>query len=257
MLPQFSEKHGYSSLITPAKVLEHRRQYGRLPSTPPPKTVIFCYQGRFLQQVLEEMPLKPCDGCFSKLHYFVDYPSVAIGDFGIGSPLIAVKMEELISWGVQEFISIGTAGSLQTKAGIGDIILCEKAIRDEGTSHHYLPATKYIHAPRRMTTKLQNLLKISALPHHVGSTWTTDSFYRQTAEEVKQYQKEGVITVDMEAAALFAVAHFYQVDLGAMFTISDSHADLTWQPHLEDERPQQGLRTLLKIALDATKDVVG
>ncbi len=59
----------------------------------------------------------------------------------------------------------------------------------------------------------------------------------------------------MEAAAMFAVAHVYQVDLGAMFTISDSHADLTWQPHLEDERPRQGLRALLKVALDASSAV--
>lgn len=255
MLPQYGEKHEHSSLITPTKVLDHRRQFGRLPSTPPPKTVIFCYQGRFLKQILEEMAHRQCDGCFSKLYYLTDYPSVAIGDFGIGSPVIAAKMEELITWGVEQFISIGTAGSLQTKVGIGDIVICEKAIRDEGTSHHYLPPTKYIHAPRRMTNKLLNLLKKGSIPHHIGSTWTTDSFYRQTAEEVQHYQKEGVLTVEMEAAAMFAVAHFYQVDLGAMFTISDSHADLTWQPHLEDERPRQGLRALLKVALDASSAV--
>lgn len=253
MLPQFGEKHELSSLITPAKVLEHRRQYGRLPSFAPPKTVIFCYQGRFLNQILEKMPHQQCDGCFSKLFYLNDYPTVAIGDFGIGGPVIAAKMEELISWGVEQFISIGTAGSLQAKVGIGDLIICEKAIRDEGTSHHYLPPSKYIHAPRRMTSKLQNLLKKANLPHHVGSTWTTDSFYRQTAEEVQYFQKEGVLTVEMEAAALFAVAHFHQIDLGAMFVISDSHVDLIWEPHLEDDKPRQGLRTLLKIALEASQ----
>lgn len=252
MLPQYGEKHEHSSLITPSKVMDHRRQFGRFPSTPAPKTVIFCYQSRFLKQVLEEMPNKQCDGCFSKLFYLTDHLSVAIGDFGIGSPLIAAKMEELIAWGVQQFISIGTAGSLQSKVGIGDIVVCEKAIRDEGTSHHYLPPTKYIHAPRRMTNKLQNLLKKASIPYHIGSTWTTDSFYRQTAEEVQYYQKEGVLTVEMEAAAMFAVAHFYQVDLGAMFAISDSHADLVWQPHFEDERPLLGLRSLLKIALEAS-----
>ncbi len=254
MLPQYGEKHEHSSLITPSKVLEHRRQFGRLPSTPPPKTVLFIFQGRFMKQLLEEMPHQQCDGCFSKLYYLKDYPTIAIGDFGVGSPNIATKMEELISWGVQQFIGIGTAGSLQTKVGIGDIVVCEKAIRDEGTSHHYLPPTKYIHAPRRMTNKLHNLLKKENFPCHIGCSWTTDSFYRQTAEEVQHYQKEGVLTVEMEAAAMFAVAHFYQVDLGAMFTISDSHADLIWQPHFEDERPKQGLRALFKVAIEAAKD---
>ncbi len=253
MLPQYGEKHELSSLITASKVLEHRRQYGRLPNSPAPKTVLFCYQGRFMNQALEKMPHQQCEGCFSKLFYLTDYPGVAIGDFGIGGPAMAAKMEEFIAWGVQQFISIGTAGSLQMKANIGDLIICEKAIRDEGTSHHYLPPTKYIHAPRRMTNTLQNLLKKASLPHHIGSTWTTDSFYRQTLEEIQFFQKEGVLTVEMEAAALFAVAHFHQVDLGAMFVISDTHASLEWQPHLEDERIRQGLTSLLNIALEASQ----
>lgn len=253
MIPQFGEKHELSSLITPSQMLEHRRQYGRLPSSPAPKTVIFCYQGRFLNQALEKMPHQQCDGCFSKLFYLTEYPDVAIGDFGFGGPLIAAKMEEFIAWGVQQFISIGTAGSLQPKAGVGDLIICEKAIRDEGTSHHYLPPTKYIHAPRRMTNKLQTLLKKTTLPHHVGSTWTTDSFYRQTAEEVQLFQQEGVLSVEMEAATLFAVAHFHQIDLGAMFVISDTHANLVWQPHNEEDRTRQGLGSLLKIALEASQ----
>lgn len=246
MLPQFGDKHEHSSLTSPTN--------GRLPKSTAPKTVIFCYQNRFFKEILEEMPHQQCDGCFSKLFFLNDYPGVGIGDFGVGAPASALKMEELITWGVQQFISIGTAGSLQTKAGIGDIVVCEKAIRDETTSHHYLPPTKYIHAPRRMTNKLQLQLKKADVPFLIGSTWTTDSFYRQTAEEVSLYQREGVITVEMEAAALFAVAHFYQVDLGAMFTISDAHSDLVWQPRQEDERTAKGLRTLLKIALAASKD---
>jgi uridine phosphorylase len=253
MLPQFGDKHEQTSRVSPSKMLEHRRQFGRLPTRSAPKSVIFCYQSRFFKQILEEMPHQQCDGCFSKLYFLGDHPEVAIGDFGVGAPVAAIKMEELISWGVQQFISIGTAGSLQAKAKIGDIVVCEKAIRDEGTSQHYLPPTRYIHAPRRMTDKLQHQLKKAEIPYLIGSTWTTDSFYRQTAEEVAHYRQEGVITVEMEAAALFAVAHFYQVDLGSMFTISDSHEDLAWQPHLEDERTMKGLHTLLKVALAATK----
>ena len=97
-----------------------------------------------------------------------------------------------------------------------------------------------------MTNKLLHQLKKAEIPYLIGSTWTTDSFYRQTAEEVMHYQQEGVITVEMEAAALFAVRPFLPGHLGAMFTISDSHADLVWQPHLEDERTAKGLQSLLQ-----------
>ncbi len=254
MLPQFGETNENPPLSTPSKLLENRRQFGRLPSSLAPKTVIFCYQSHFFKSVLEKMPHKQCDGCFSKLHFLTNYPGVAIADFGAGAPIAAAKMEELIAWGVLQFISIGTAGSLQTKAKVGDVVICEKAIRDESTSQNYLPAAKYIHAPRRMTNKLQMQLKKADIPFHIGSTWTTDSLYKQTAEEIVLYQKENVLTVEMEAAALFAVAHFFQVDLGALFTISDSHFDLIWQPHHEDERIQKGLQALLQTALAACKD---
>ncbi len=242
MPPQFEEKQECSSLLS-----------RRLPTTSPPKTVIFCYGGDFLKGVLSSLSHKSCDGRFSKLYFLTDYPGVAIGDFGGGAFTIASKMEELITWGVEQFISIGIAGTLQAKAVIGDIVLCEKAIRDEETSPHYLPLAKYIHAPRRMTNKLLQELKKAEHPYHIGSTWTTERFYQQTQEEVQRYQKEGIITVEMQAAALFAVAHFYQVDLGALFTISDSPSDLVWQPHLEEKKVDRSLKILLDIALNATK----
>lgn len=254
MVSPFGKNEEQPSFLSPSKLLEHRQKLARLPTSTVPKTVIFCYQTHFLEKMLDHMPNKQCDGCFSKLYFLSDYPGVAIGNFGIGADVIAPKMEELIAWGVQQFISMGAAGSLQAKAKIGDIIICEKAVRGESTSERYLPPSKYIHAPRRMTNKLQLQLKKANIPFLIGSTWTTDRFYQQTSEEIVHYQKEGVLTVESETAALFAVAHFYQVDLSAVFTISDSHLDLLWQPHMEDEATERKLHILLKVALAASKE---
>jgi uridine phosphorylase len=240
--------------ISPSKLAENRQKLARLPNASAPKTVIFCHEDHFLKKMLSHMPHRQCDGCFSKLYFLSDHPGIAIGNFGMGAPVIAPKMEELIVWGVDQFISMGTAGSLQTKAKIGDIIVCEKAVRGESTSQHYLPPSQYIHAPRRMTNKLQSQLKKANIPFLIGSTWTTDRFYEQTNAEIVHYQKEGVLTVESETAALFAVAHFYQVDLSAIFTISDSHSDLLWQPHFEHEATERNLHTLLKVALAASKE---
>jgi uridine phosphorylase len=240
MLPQFGETPHCSS---PA-----------IPTFAAPKIVILCFQNPFLKQMLKETPHKQCDGCFSKLFFLEDFPEVAVGSFGGGAPIVAANVEKLIAWGVEQFISIGTAGSLQEKAKIGDLVICEKAIRDEGTSHHYLPPTKYIHAPRRMTNKLQHHLKKAELPYLIGSSWTTDRLYHQTMDEIDHYQKEGIITVEREAAALFAVAHFYRVDLGAMFTINDSHTNLTWQPDTDDKRTAEGLHALMTAALALSKE---
>ncbi|MEN9343490.1 MAG: hypothetical protein RLZZ453_277 [Chlamydiota bacterium] len=231
---------------------DKQKKLGRLPSCSPPKSVVFCDQKYFLQNLLSSLPHTVCDGCFSSLYFLKDHPGVAVGHFGIGAPTTASKMEELITWGVSQFVTIGTAGSLQTKAKRGDLVLCEKAIRDEQISHNYLPTAKYIHAPRRMSTKLQMQMKKMNIPFHIGSTWTTDNLYKQTDEEVEQYRIEGVLTVEREAAALFAVAHCYQVDLAALFTISDPAKDLLWQPHFDDPQVQQGLKTALDVAVLAT-----
>lgn len=110
--PHFAEKHRFRSLITPEKQLEYRKATGRYPSFPAPDTFIFCYQSRFFEDFLKTHNHTQCDGCFYKVYFLNDYPGVAIGEFGIGAPVVAQKLELLIAWGVKRFISIGTAGSL-------------------------------------------------------------------------------------------------------------------------------------------------
>lgn len=251
MLPQLHEKYSHPSLITPAKWLEYNRQKGLLPTTPVPQAVIFCSHGRFLQAILQKHKHKSSGGCFNKVFLLEDFPYLAVAYLGTGAPAAAHQMEALIAWGVKRFICIGTAGTLHSNVGIGDIVLFEKAIRDEGTSYHYIEASKYIHAPRRMINLLQDLLKQANTQYHIGSTWTTDGFYRQTSLEIQHFQQEGVLAVEMETAALFAIAHVHQIDLGAMVVISDSHTQLEWEPHLEDKKVESSLHSLFETALKA------
>ncbi|MEK7340269.1 MAG: nucleoside phosphorylase [Candidatus Rhabdochlamydia sp.] len=251
MLPQLHEKYSHPSLITPAKWLEYNRQKGLLPTINAPQAIIFCSHGRFLETILQKYKHKSYEGCFKKVFLLDDFPSIAIAYLGTGAPAAAHQMEALIAWGVTRFVCIGTAGTLHAKVGIGDIVLFEKAVRDEGTSYHYIEASKYIHAPRRMTNLLTDLLKQTDTSHHIGSTWTTDGFYRQTSLEIQHFQQEGVLAVEMETAALFAIAHVHQIDLGAMVVISDSHTQLEWEPHLEDEKVENSLHSLFETALKA------
>jgi uridine phosphorylase len=242
MVPIYSQKYESSPLITAKKHLEYLKDKGFYPSSPPPKWMIFCYSGKFLKETLEKYKMKQCDGCFYHLYYFLDYPGVAIAEFGVGAPAIAMKFELLIEWGVKQFLSIGTAGGLQKNLSIGDIILCDKAIRDEGLSHHYLPPEIMIDAQPGMLGKMARTLQEMHVPYVTGASWTTDAFFRQTVDEVKHY-------VEMEAAALFAIAKCCKVWLGSAFTISDLHADLEWSPHFRNSRTEEGLRILLEMAL--------
>lgn len=129
-------------------------------------------------------------------------------------------------------------------------MVCEKAIRDEGTSHHYTKHSKYSYAGKEITKKIISVLKKNKIKHFLGTSWTVDAPYRETIEEAKQYQEEGVATVEMEASALFAVAEYRKVQLGSIVTISDSLAELQWKPKFKTKRTNQGLEKLYKTAVE-------
>lgn len=253
--PNFPKKHQYESLITPKAFMDYHKTTGLYPQYSAPHTVIFCYYDRLFNHILQNYRHQQCNGILSKVYLLLDHPGVAIANYGMGAPFNVLKLEQCIVWGARNFISIGLAGGLQKDLAIGDIILCNKAIRDEGTSHHYVPNAKYAHASPVMQKKLAAALEKKHLTYRTGTTWTTDAFFRETKEEILHYQDEGVACVEMEAAAQFSVASLYDdVQFGAMFTISDNFADLEWNPSLEGEKAWKALNALFEAALDVASD---
>jgi uridine phosphorylase len=172
--------------------------------------------------------------------------------FGIGAPAAAVVMEELIALGVGRFINMGTAGCLQPGVGFGEIVVCTGAVRDEGLSYHYLPAEKFVHPAEAMTAALRRALDRADLPHRTGMTWTIDAAFRETVAEAHSYQAEGVVTVEMEAAALFAVARYRDVEIASAFVISDQVlADVEWRHAFHSKSVLSASISLLEASLDA------
>jgi uridine phosphorylase len=125
---------------------------------------------------------------------------------------------------------------------MGDFIVCSKAIRDEGTSHHYVESEKYAYPSDALVETVQQTLREREESFHVGPSWTTDAVYRETKAEIEQYADEGVLTVEMEASAVFTVAAHRGVDAGAMFVVSDYLGPTDWDPHFRKAR--EGLRRL-------------
>ena len=255
--PNFPKKHREEAFITPEASLRYFHRDRCASELPPPESVILCYQSSLLAHILERHEVTSTErGAIVSLHLLNDTDNrVAIkGDFGIGAPAAIVVLEELIVQGVRRFLSIGTAGSLQRDLAIGNIVVCDRAIRDEGTSHHYLPPETYAHASPAMTSRLVEALQAANIAHSVGTSWTIDAPYRETVAEVRHYQAKGALTVEMEAAALFAVAQYRGVEMGSLLTISDSLADLTWDPHFRSDTTRIGLETLYQVALQALQD---
>jgi len=242
--PNFPGKHAEEPFFTPDQLFEYARRTGRLRDFEPPSAVVLCYQRslwlhalgtrgidrRSLSLYRTLAPLPDTDGRVA-----------IIGDFGIGAPAAAAVLEELAALGVRTFVSLGTAGTLQHACAIGDVVVCERAIRDEGVSHHYLPPGKYSEPDAALTAALHD-----ALGGTRGTSWTIDTPYRETVAEARHYQGEGVLCVEMEAAALFAVAQRLEVALGSAFVISDSLADLVWDPQFSSDATERGLEAVFE-----------
>lgn len=250
--PNFAGKHAEDPFFTPAEYLEYARRVGRIPALDPPEAVIICYQRSIYDHVLRAEGLVRRD--LRVLHGLAPLAATegrvaVVGGFGIGAPVAAIVLEELAAVGVRRFVSMGTAGSLQRDCGIGDVVVCERAIRDEGVSHHYVPPARYAHADPALTDALAGALA-TRLDVARGSSWTIDTPFRETVAEARHYQAEGVLCVEMEAAALFSVAAHRGVAIASAFTISDSLADLVWDPQFHSAETERGLVTIFEAAVE-------
>jgi len=253
MFPNFPDKQENKPIFTPSEFIDYLKKTGRFPEFPAPSGIIFSYQKTLLNYVISNHQTTKMETTLGEMHLLKDTENqiAIVGKLGIGAPAVITALEELNAWGVKKFISIGTAGTLQKNLSIGDIVVCDKAIRDEGVSHHYLKPEKFAFASLEMVEKIKKSLERLGQKYQVGPSWTIDAPYRETIDEAKKYQKEGILTVEMEAAALFAVAAYRKIQMGAVFTISDSLSDLKWSPDFYHQETKEGLEVLYKVALEA------
>ncbi|NPV84527.1 MAG: nucleoside phosphorylase [Anaerolineae bacterium] len=133
---------------------------------------------------------------------------------GVGAPLAAGFLEELIALGGRQFVACGSCGALKEGIGVGQLLILTAAVRDEGTSYHYLPAGHEVSASPSVVAALEKTFQRCGLPYRLTKTWTTDALYRETIERRAKRVSEGCEVVEMEAAAFFAVAEFRNVAFG-------------------------------------------
>jgi len=226
--PIITHNVGAAAVFTPQDHLAYRRQMGQGPSGEAPQTMIFCLQSGTLRQAVKKQRGRKVSGFFGEVYRLQKQRGRigVVGNFGLGAPVVAALLSEFAAWGVRRFVALGVAGGLQSHLAAGDGVLVTQAIRDEGASYHYLPPAKYALPSGDLTTWLQT----ADLPLTPGTSWTTDAPYRETAAALQQYQAEGVLTVEMEAAAFLAVGGYLGVETAVCLTVSDSLAGGRWRP---------------------------
>jgi uridine phosphorylase len=158
----------------------------------------------------------------------VDGGHVGVFHPGVGAPLAGGVLEEMIAAGCRTFVACGGAGAVIPGLALGHVVVPDSAVRDEGTSYHYLPASREVAADPAVTAVLTAVLAERDIPHVVGKTWTTDAPYRETQAKIAARRAEGCLTVEMEAAAFFAVARHRSVAFGQYLYAGDDVSGSVW-----------------------------
>jgi uridine phosphorylase len=185
-----------------------------------PRKVVLCFFQDVLAQFLNKGVLEVCGNLASEIGanpvYRTEWQgqNLAVVHPGVGAPLAAGFLEELIALGGRSFIACGGCGVLDETIDVGYPIILTSAVRDEGTSYHYLPPAREVAASQKAVDSLEKTLQSKGIDYRLGKTWTTDGLYRETPSRRQNRMAEGCIVVEMEAAAFFAVARFRDVLFG-------------------------------------------
>ena len=258
-IPNFPNKHKSRPIVTPQEHVAYFRQQGFIPDFPIPESVIFCYEGNLLERITSVEKVEQVHGLGGGFYLLTETDNrVAVsGNNGIGAPGVSMLLEILIELGIKRFINVGIAGGLQKTSDIGDVVVCTSAIRDEGVSYHYLADPSAPALPsENLTAAFMRTLKDDGILYTQGPTWTIDAFFRETVGEIQHYQQEGVVTVEMEAAALFVISTLRGVDMASGFVISDSVAELVWHPQILAQETHESLFRLYQAARTTLQEEV-
>lgn len=242
-VPHRDDKHDHEALVTPAESVDRVS----LGSAPP--TVVLCFHEGLYEYVETTRSTDDLAG-----RHRACTLSETDGDLGVvlapgvGAPMATLVLEELIARGTRRVVIVGTAGGLARELSIGDAVVVDRALRDEGTSHHYVDGGPYARADPAVRAWLGTAFDGTDHAYLTGDTWTTDAPFRETIPEIRTYREEGLLVVDMEAAAVFSVATYRDVEAGAVVTISDLLDPEGWTPRFEETQPH--LEALIDVVVD-------
>jgi uridine phosphorylase len=168
----------------------------------------------------------------------------------LGAPYAVMVLEKLIALGAGMVLALGWCGSLQSQVVIGDLVLPTATVSTEGTSRHY-PLNGLPDPDEDLVRMLRDYLAASEDRWQEGTVWSTDGFYRETVDLVQHYQAQGVLGVDMEMAALFALGRFRRVPVAGLLVVSDELATLHWKPGYRSERFRRARDRAARLVLAA------
>jgi len=164
--------------------------------------------------------------CFHTTLLRVRHDGTEMGLIGgtVGAPFAVLVAEQLIACGCRHIIGYSSSGAISGDLTLPCLVVPERALRDEGTSYHYLPAATWACCRGELPKVLARHAAACGLPVHRGATWTTDAPYRETQTQIERYRTDGILTVEMEAAALMALAEARHAEIASLLHVTNTLA---------------------------------
>ena len=162
------------------------------------------------------------------IYRFSACPDILLTLGQVGCPACAGNLDLFHAMGITKVMFCGGGGVLDRNIEVGQILVVEGAIRDEGFSYQYIAPSRVIYADKETNDKIISYLKENEIPYLQGLTWTTDAIFRETPDRIALRKAEGAKIVEMEQAGCIAVAQFRRFSYGALIYGGDDLSGEEW-----------------------------
>lgn len=234
------------SEFTAIGLMDDVRRSRGTPVGKPPALCVLEFDGDLTDGLVTAGLAKPYPAwpCFHTTMYVLELESITCGIIPrtIGGPYAVLIAEQLAAAGVRLIIGLTSAGRVSPELPVPCLVAVTAAIRDEGTSLHYMPPRKEIECPTPIVPFLARELAETTWPVRCGKVWTTDAPYRETKTQLQVWAKDGVLAVEMQAASLFAFGAARGAAVGVVAVVSNA-VDHTGQ-QFDTGTQEDGLRVL-------------
>lgn len=214
------------SAFTAEALIEDVRRLRNVRAAELPRICFLEFDGDLTDWLVQQSVAAPVEGwaCFHTTMHSLDLEGVRCGIIArtIGGPYSVLIAEQLRAAGVRLIIALTSAGRVASDLPLPALVVASSAIRDEGTSYHYLPPGQEAGCPARLTEPVARELSSTGIPVRTGKVWTTDAPYRETKRQLERWAKEGALAVEMQAASLFAFAQARNVAVAVVARVSNA-----------------------------------
>lgn len=202
--------YGATSVFTPSNLLREARRQKGLAAVPVPEICVLDPDGDILRGLCRSGHARRLYSwaCYHTELYAFDCEGEGFGIIGcaVGAAFAVLLAEQLFACGCQFLVSVTSAGQILAKGETPYFVLIDRALRDEGTSYHYLPPSEFAEADLALAAAVLEKLKDAGQRIYRGAAWTTDAPFRETEAAIRRARACGILAVEMEAAALYAFA---------------------------------------------------